>query len=372
MQLQFKKLEKRFDLDRYIEQYEHRMVGDEAVMDCPNCVEEGKHEKLWVRMKEKRDSDGAIVPRGTWICYYCRDNDRVGTGRTCLSLIEWLEDVEFLDAVKRLAEGGTAAEADFIGTLEKLLSTLDEEDVEDEPPPTVQLPRGFRRIDEKHYPPYCAERGISVERAMRFGLGYVPNGKGYCENRLIAPVHFDGRIVGYQARYMKKKPPMCRKEELPCAECGGKHKHGRIRKTKHAKGAKMSHVLYNWNEARYARRLVLVESPWATIKIGRSGAGTFGKHLSARQLELIMKSSAEQIVLIWDRDKDHKPGRGGYDQALAFGERLSTIVPVRVVKLKRDIDDMTLAELRELITRTRVMSATDAWAARVERRISYL
>lgn len=373
MQLQLTRLEKRFDLDKYIAGFEHRMVGDEAVMDCPNCVDQGKSEKLWIRMKDKRDTDGEIVPRGTWICYYCRDDDAGGAGRTCLSLIEWLEDLEFLDAVKRLADGGTAADADFVTAIEKLMKTLDDEgEVDDEPPPTIELPRGFVRITEKHYPAYCAERGISVTRAMRFGLGFVPPGKGYCENRLIAPVMFEGRCVGFQARYMKRKPPMCEKTELPCAECGGKREHKRIRKTKHAAKAKMSRVLYNWDDARTAQRLVLVESPWATIKIGRSGAGTFGKHLSSRQLELVMKSDAEEIVIAWDLDKDHAKGKGGYDQALALGERLSSLVPVRVLKLKRDIDEMSLSDLRTLIARTKVMSATDVWAARIERRLSWM
>jgi hypothetical protein len=358
MNLQLKKLEARFDLERYIEQFEFVMVGDNAVMHCPVCE---KDAKLYVLMHDKRDTDGSTVPRGTWICYYCRDNDAGGSGRTCLSLIEWMEDVEFLDAIRRLSEGGTTADANFIVTVEKMWKSLSDEGADDgaeSSTPSVVLPREFIPIDERHYPAYANERGISRDRAMRFHLGYCT--RGYYANRLIAPVYFDQRCVGFQARWMAKKPPID-------PETGK-----RISKTKHAKGAKMSRVLYNWDEAREAKRLVLIESPWAAIKIGRTGAATFGKHLSAAQLELVMKSDAEEIVIAWDLDKDHKPGKGGYDKALAFGERLSSLVPVRVVKLKRDIDEMTLAELRELIARTRVMSANDAWAARIERRMSWL
>lgn len=373
MNLNLTRLEKRFDLQTYIEQYDGRMVGENFVMHCPQCE---KDEKLYVLMHDKQHHNGDTVPRGTWICYYCNDNDEGGgAGRTCLSLIEWLEDVEFVDAAKRLAEGGTSADADFIGAIEKTLAELDQgekEDADEAPPPKVLLPREFIRIDERKYPSYVAERGISLERAMRFRLGYCKS--GYYENRLIAPVYFDRNLVGFQARYMKKKPPMCSLHDLPCKECGGVEKHKRIKKTKHAAGAKMSSVLYNWDEAREAKRLVLVESPWAVIKLGRCGAGTFGKNLSSAQLELVMKSDASEVVIIWDRDIDHAPGKGGYDKSVVLAERLSQFVRVRAVKLppKVDIDDLAVREVGEQIERTKAMDVNAAWAEKLKRRVGWI
>jgi len=359
MNLNLRRLEKRFDLQTYIEQYDFKMVGDNAVLHCPQCE---KDEKLYVLMKEKRDQNGDLVQRGTWICYFCNDTEEGGgAGRTCLSLIEWLEDLDFVDAARRLAEGGTSSDADFVGAIEKMMATLDEDDTEVATPiPTIQLPREFVRIDERHYPAYVAERGISVERAMRFRLGYCA--RGYYENRLIAPVYFEKRCVGFQARYMKKKPPI----DPTTGE--------RIKKTKHAKGAKMSRVLYNWDEACNAKRLILVESPWATIKIGRSGAGTFGKSLSSAQLELVLKSDAEEIVIMWDRDEDHAPGKGGYDKSVALCERLSQFTRCRAVRMpdKRDPDEHTLKSIRKLIAGTRVLDVNAAWAAKLARRVSWI
>lgn len=372
MNITLRRLEKRFDLQTYIEQYEFKMVGENAVMHCPQCE---KDDKLYVLMKEKQDRNGETVPRGTWICYYCNDTDGGGAGRTCLSLIEWLEDVEFIEAAKRLAEGGSSQDADFIGAMEKALAAFDDDEDKDEaPPPTVHLPREFIRIDERKYPPYLAERGISVERAMRFRLGYCKS--GYYENRLIAPVYFERKLVGFQARYMKKKPPMCTHKdgELPCFYCGGEDEHVRLKKTKHAKGAKMSHVLYNWDEARSVRRLVLVESPWAVIKIGRCGAGTFGKNMSSAQLELVMKSDAEEVVIMWDRDEDHAPGKGGYDKSVKIAEQLSQFVRVRAVRMPdaRDPDEHTMRSIKKLIAKTKVLDANAAWAEKVARRMSWL
>lgn len=371
MNLNLRRLEKRFDLQAYVEQYEFKMVGDNAVMHCPQCE---RDEKLYVLMKDKLDREGEVVPRGTWICYYCNDTEGGGAGRTCLSLIEWLEDVEFIDAARRLAEGGSSQDADFIGAIEKTLAALDdgEVDAEDVAPPAIQLPREFIRIDERRYPDYVRERGISVERAMRFRLGYCKG--GYYDNRLIAPVYFERKLVGYQARYMKKKPPICTASSLPCKVCGGDAKHKRLKKTKHAKGAKMSRVLYNYDEARHARRIVLVESPWAVIKIGRSGAGTFGKSLSSAQLELVMKSDAEEVVVMWDRDEDHAPGKGGYDKSVALAERLSQFVKVRAVRMpdERDPDEHTLASIKALIAGTKVLDANAAWAEKLSRRVSWI
>jgi hypothetical protein len=371
MNLKLRRLEKRFDLQSYIDQFDFKMVGDNAVMDCPQC---GREQKLYVLMQEKRDRDGEIVPRGTWICYYCNDTEGGGAGRTCLSLIEFLEDLEFIEAARRLADGGSSSDADFVGAIEKMIAALDEEDSDveaNEPPPTIELPREFIRIREHRYPGYVAERGISLDRAMRFGLGYCTT--GYYANRLIAPVHFERRCVGFQARYMKKKPPRCKEKKLPCSECDGTTRHKRLKKTKHAKGAKMSRVIYNWDDARQAKRLILVESPWAVIKIGRSGGGTFGKNLSASQFELILKCEADEVVIMWDRDEDHSPGKGGYDKSVRVAEQLSQFVRVRAVRMpdERDPDEHTLQSLLKLIKGTRVLDANAAWAERVRRRMAW-
>lgn len=354
MNLQLKRLEKRFDLMRYLEQFEFVMSGNNAVLTCPQCERDGK---LYVLTEDTLDVSGEMKIRGTWICYYCRDRDGGGTGRTCLSLIEWLEDLEFLDAIRRLADGGTSVDADFIGAMEKAFASLEDEEADDKsvPIPTVALPKAFVPIDERHYPPYAAERGISPKRAMRFGLGYCR--RGYYENRLIAPVFFEQRVVGFQARYMKKKPPID-------PETGK-----RIKKTKHSKGAKLSRVFYNWDEAQHQRRVIVVESPWAVIKIGRQGAGSFGKHLSSAQLELLLRSNVEEIVFMWDRDADHAAGKGGYDKSVAFAEKLAPMIAVRCVRMpdSRDPDEHKLARLRKLIRQTPLLSANDAWLERTAR-----
>lgn len=347
MNLNLRKLEKRFDLKRYLEGYEHRMSGNNAMLTCPHCE---KSDKLYVLVEDKLDTDGALVKRGSWVCYKCQDDG--GSGRNCLSLIEWLEDVEFLEAVRRLAEGGTSGDADFLNAIEKAMADLDSDADQDAAPiPTIELPSDIVWIDAFHYPAYVRSRGISVKRAQRFKLGYCTS--GYYRKRLIAPVIFEKRCVGFQARYMRKVPPEGTK------------------KTKHSKGAKMSRVLYNWDVARHQRRIVLLEDPWSAIHVGKQGVASFGTHLSASQLELLMKSEAREIVIMWDLDPGAKPGKGGYDKAVSLAERLAQIVPTRVVKLpdERDPDEHSLKSLRRIIKETPLLSSTDAWTAAVTRRI---
>lgn len=359
MNLQLRRLEKRFDLARYLEQFDGTMSGNNFVMTCPQC--NWKHPTLYILTEDKLNLQGEMVKRGSWVCYYCIDQDGgVGSGRTCLSLIEWLEDVEFTDAIKRLADGGTSADADFIGALEQAFAALvDQDDKADEPIPEIRLPKEFIAIGDGHYPPYVFEpypigRGISLERAKRFRLGYCLKGK--YANRLIAPVYFNSRCVGFQARWMAKTPPMVKDKETG--------EMVRISKTKHAKGAKMSRVLYNWDEAKHQKQIVLIESPWASIKIGKKGSATFGKHLSSAQLELVLTSEADEVILMWDRDKDHAPGKGGYEKSLKFAEKLAQVLRVRAVKLPRDIDRLNVQSLARLIEATPVLSANDAWLAK--------
>ena len=343
MNAELLKHEKRFDLDTYLDQFEYTMSGDNAVLDCPTC--DGV-KKLYVLTKDK----DLQTRRGSWICYKCNDHEG-GSGRSCLSLIEWMEDLDFVDAIKRLAEGGTSADSDFVASVEKLMAAFETTD-DEEPIPTIALPDEFQLVDPGHVPPYILERGISVERAQRFRLGYCRRGK--YKNRLVAPVHFNGACAGFQARWMAAVPPEG------------------VSKTKHAKGAKMSRLLYNYDVARHAERIVLVEDPWSAIKIGRSGVCSFGTSLSASQLELLMRSNAREVTIIYDLDPNAAEGASGYEKSLAIAERLSSVVPTRAVKMpdERDPDEHTLASLRNLIARTPLLTANAAWAARVKRSLA--
>lgn len=350
MNLNLHSLESRFDLKAYVEAQEFKDVGQNWAITCPHCE---KPEKLYILKEDKRDQrTGEKVPRGTFVCYYCADVEGTGTGRGILSLIEYLEDLSFYEAVKRLAEGGTQSDQSFaeaVGEMLAQLEDVDDDDADDSKPlaiPEVELPASFRPITAKNAPPYLRERGISIARAERYRLGFCRS--GYYRKRLIVPTYLGGRLVSFQARYMREKPPQG------------------IKKTIFPKGAKTGQVLFNYDQAKRCNRVVLVEDPFSAIRIGRIALCSFGTHLSRGQFELLLNSAAREVVVMWDRD--------AIDKAFALSERLAQFWKVRVVKLPddRDPDEHKTKTLVKMINAARPMDMTDAFAANVKQRLRYL
>lgn len=359
------RLESRFDLEAYLEELKPKKYGEEWAIACPICE---KEDKLWVRMK-KKTSGGRVIPRGSFICYYCRDQveneESTGYGLGILQLIQWLEDVDFPEACKRLADGGTATEISFSEAVAEAMRAFDpakDEDDTPEQPPEVDLPHAFIPITEDNAPAYLFERGISVERAIRYGMGFCK--RGYYRNRLLVPAYQEGRLVGFQARYMKKKPPFCKATELPCKHCGGSKKHGRIKKTFFPKGMKKNLILFNYDEARLCSRVVIVEDPFSAMHIGRTAVSVYGTGVSSRQFELLLGMEAREIVLMFDRDAIAK----AYKQVAAMTQFWN----VRVVELpdKRDPDEHKVTQLKRWVESAKLLTVHDAWTKLLESRLS--
>lgn len=346
MNLNLRRLEKRFDLEAYLEEFEPRDSGANWILTCPQCE---KEEKLYVLMDDKVTRKGTM-PRGSYICYYCADSEGGGTGRGILQLISYLEDVDFIDAAKVLAKYSSGKDGDFADAVQEAFTMLYNESdrtvTAEDDIPEVKLPRRFVPIDHDHVPPYLLERDISVKRAMRYGLGYARQGK--YRNRLIVPVYFNDYCAGFQARWMAKDPPKG------------------VKKTLFPKQAKMGNVLFNYDEVKMCRRVVLVEDPWSAIHIGRTATTGFGTKLSAAQLDLLMRTEAHEIVVMWDED--------AYEKSLRFAGTLAPFWQVRCVRLPdaRDPDEHDTEYLRELIAETPLLTPTDAFAASVRELLSFL
>lgn len=348
MNVNVRRLEQRFDLEGYIAGYDPKDVGANWAITCPNCE---KQEKLYVLKQDKKDRNGELVPRGTYLCYRCSDEEGTMTGRGILSLIEELEDVSFYEACKRLADGGTQADVNFSDAVGELLEKLDnvDDDADDAKPldiPEIELPVGFRPINERNAPAYLVERGISVERARRYRLGFCMT--GYYRKRLIVPSYLEGRLVSFQARYMRKVPPKG------------------IKKTVFPKGAKQGQVLFNYDVARYCRRVVVCEDPFSAMRVGKTGTSTFGTHLSRGQFELLLNSAAREVVMLWDND--------AIDKAIALAEQLAQFWRIRVVRLpdERDADEYSVKSLVRMIERAAVLDATSAFAENVRTKLASL
>lgn len=342
-----------FDLRAYLRSHDNAPIdhGGEWSIDCPHCHPAGKLKKLWVLVEAKRGAKGMKYP-GHWICYYCDSG-----GKDVLSLIQWLEDCPLVKALESLnaftTDGKRAINLRQL-VQDTLFGVTDYEPWIDEPLGEIALPDGFTEPTVE-LPRYFHERGITPKRVARYGLGYVP--KDYPSkhrNRLVVPVYLHGKRVLYVARYMRAKPP------------------GDTKKTVYPFGGRPNRVLFNYDRAKDCRRIYLVEDVFSAMAIGRGAMATLGTQFSQYQLELLLRTSADEIVIIWDRDTKAKKGQSGYEKALKLAPRLAEFWRVRVVELPddRDPDELPRRELRQLVEATPVLDAQGVWSTTVRQRLS--
>jgi Toprim domain-containing protein len=348
-------VDRAFDVERYVlDRFpDAQRSGGNLIVTCPRC----ERPKLWVLVV---DRDEVRAP--AWQCFSGDCGDR---GGGAVSTIRRLEDCDMFTAYEQIAKyaKGNQPIIDLRRLVEDRLAG--EIEVWGAEPDLVPLPDEFVPVRADHrrrdLPSYFAERGIGPKKALRYGVGWCES--GYYRNRLVVPVTSGGDVAFFVARYMAQRPPLCKARELPCARCGGTDEHKRLKKTLYPKGAKPGRYLFNYDRARHCETIRIVEGVLDAVHVGRSAVATFGTTLSQYQLELLMRTAAREIVIIWDRDPGAKPGKSGYEKALALADRLADLWRVRVVKLPdaRDPDEHTREALLEM---ERAAPALDAAGAR--------
>lgn len=332
--LNLKILDRAFDTERYVLQRfpEAQRSGGNLIVTCPAC----EKDKLWILIV---DRDNIRSP--AWQCF---SNDCGDAGRTALSLVQRLEELDTFHALERIVQyqKGNQPLIDLRKLVEDRL--LNGAEVDQGEPERISLPDEFIPVrsgcSRSDLPRYFRERGIGPKKAHRYGLGWYES--GYFKNRLIAPVTVGGDVAFFIARYMKKTPPLCAAPRLPCNRCGGKDKHKRLKKVLYPKGAHPGRYLYNYDRARRCGTIRVVEGVLDAIHVGKSAVATFGTQLSQYQLELLMRSEAREIVFLWDRD--------AIDKAREQADRLSDLWTIKVVELpdERDPDEHSRDELRAM------------------------
>jgi hypothetical protein len=354
MPVNFRAIDRAFDVERYVLdlQPDAQRSGGNLVVVCPRC----ERPKLWVLTVDRDD-----VRAPAWRCF---GQDCGDAGRTALSLVRRLEDCDTFEAFEKIARyaKGNQPLVDLRRLVEDRLAG--EVEVWGEAPELIPLPDEFipARVDHRarDLPSYFVERGIGPKKASRWGIGWCES--GYFRNRLVVPVTSGEDVAFFVARYMARRPPMCAGRDLPCRKCGGTDKHKRLKKTLYPKGARPGRFLFNYDCARHCKTIRVVEGVLDAVHVGRSAVATFGTTLSQYQLELLMRTAAEELVIIWDRDPDAKPGHSGYEKALALADRLADLWRIRVVRLPdaRDPDEHTREFLLELERGTPALDATGA------------
>ena len=322
-------IDRAFDTERYVLHVRPSATRSSGnlVVNCPHC----EKDKLWVLIVDRED-----VRSPAWQCFGCDDR-----GRTALSLVRKLEDCDTfaaLELIQKFQKGNEPiidlrrlVEDRLIGDVELWTEKGEKVPLPDE---FIKVANGAKRSD---MPSYFTKRGIGPKKAHRWGLGWCDD--GYFANRLIVPVMDGDDVVFFVARYMKARPPVCRATRLPCSMCGGTKEHKRLKKTLYPKGAKPGRYLFNYDSAKTCERIRIVEGVLDAVHVGKSAVATFGTSLSQYQLELLMRTAATEITIMWDRD--------AIDKAKALADRLADLWRVRVVELPdaRDPDEHTREDL---------------------------
>lgn len=313
--------EARFDWHRYVvEAGGVRSVTSRAgeyILVCPDC---------------QKPKLAPNVETRVWRCFVCGD-----AGRDAASLIAKVEGRMFHEALQQVMSGHQQA----VGRIDAVDKRLGEraERKRVEIPKAMAWPDGYHSL--VGYPEstalvdwwakavaYCRFRGIEDYVVQEMQLGFCTRGR--FKNRLIFPV-FDsgGRLVFYQGRAMW--PPMAHKRYIktlsPKLEDGY---------------AGASDVLLNLSyllSKGSPERVLVVEGPVDCAHAWPDCVATFGKQISARQMQLLIRSGIKQIDLGWDPEE------------LASTEKqaalLSDLFEVRIVQWPpgRDPGDLTKEQI---------------------------
>jgi len=188
----------------------------------------------------------------------------------------------------------------------------------------------LQHIDHAH--PYLKERGVSLEIAEKFGVGFFP-GKGSMHNRIVIPVHnAKGELVAYAGRSIDGSAP----------------------RYKFPAGFQKRRELYNVHRVRDEVSVVLVEGFFDCIKVTEAGfpcVALMGSTMSDAQEELIRQHFAHVVVMLDGDDA----GRGAAEK---IADQLCNVVfQVDVIQLAEGAqpDQLSTTELVQVVNSVSVM-----------------
>jgi DNA primase len=247
---------------------------------------------------KSRDTFYVNEAKSVWCCHSdsCKKNGN-RTGGNVIDFVALMESLSPYDAARHLE---VLFPAD--GSLAKAEQTSSTGTADHERPEAVESeirtnkPLAFTLKDIDHGHPMILERGISIETARLFGIGFF-TGKGSMAGRIVFPLKEHGQLVGYAGR-----------TTLPLSPENPKWLLG--------KGLKKS-FLYGLERCDPQKSVILVESCWGPPffhEKGLQAAALMGSVLTAEQERCLDPFSV--IMLALDND------RVGVQESASIRERL--------------------------------------------------
>jgi hypothetical protein len=256
------------------------------VFDCPRC---GGEDKLYIRRNP---------PDGKFVCWVCGEEER--DGRRFKGRPEWALTILLAKPVREIQDllyGGHREYEDGERlTVElKLPPQYAEYD-------TVPVDE-FQDLKERCWDPdmvglgspaflpgamYLAKRGIGPSLIQKYDLRYHPP-----TSRVIIPVKVDGRLLGWQGRYIY--------EDKILKDDGTEIDLIKVISTKGLSGGQV--VMFQDN-LKGAEHGVLAEGPFDAMKLDMCGGNVaaMGKGVKQGQLKVLLRSGIKRLYMALDRD----------------------------------------------------------------------
>ena len=289
---------------------------------------------------------GGFDYRHGWLrlptCPYCHRENKMGVNlsmwRTnCFrcgehpSPTQMIMDIEGLDnygELIKLLNNGEFTELEFR-----------DEKVELSEKKPVYLPEGFKNINlgtsqlAKSMRNYIRKRGFNVKDLSNFGLGYC--NKGPLFGYLIIPFFYEGALRYYNARKVMGNGP---RYNNPSKDITGLGK---------------EFLIFNYDAMSMYRSVFICEGAINALTLGDRGIALMGKAFSRYQVNQIIKSSCEHVIILLDPDAK--------EYAIKLALELVHFKKVKVVFLpeEKDVNDLGKSETLKLVYNTRYMQYKD-------------
>jgi DNA primase len=213
-----------------------------------------------------------------------------------LKAIEWFNlDPEAMSASSE-EEAGETSEAPKAGDAPRPKPAAKPAPAPENSAPNKPLQFRLDKLERSH--PYLAERGLTLETIVDFGIGFCA--KGMMADRIAIPIQNpEGNVVAYAGRFPGEPPEGTPKYKLP-------------------QGFRKSQELFNIDRAIKEpadKPLIIVEGFFDCMKLHQFGfrkvVALMGSTMSAAQEELIRKHTDRnsQVIVMLDEDEAGKAGR---------------------------------------------------------------
>ena len=184
-------------------------------------------------------------------------------------------------------------------------------------PPGLVLPLGDLFASNPNHPALqymLFTRNYPLEMLRQWGVGYcssaIPRFVA-AGNRIIFPIWFNGKYVGWQGRYIGDLP-----------DWKGVPKYYTM------PGLKKQRMLYNFDRAVLGSCAVLVEGVTDAHSVGAAGMATLGSSVSATQCQLLaMNFTGKPIILLYDPEAE-------VETKLAMNRLMQACVQSPVIDIK--------------------------------------